>query len=259
MDWTAIQNVQDYLKWLSASREQPYQRSLDEARRVISDIDLDQASRRSGAIYKPLPDNSGRGVFILPFLGQDYIIGYPGFKIVAAKTRREPSVYRQVILLHYLATVDDAHVPLGFVNLSGLPHGRPYQHALQKGVLEPLAHAYANDLNLFRLAAQRLGGRPLEVQGHKGLTFSFWPLPRLPMGLSVTPGDDELGAQAHLLVDLNAEKWLPIYDTAIVGRLLCQTLLRLRSSSGRAVGLTDVTTQDDGALYGSAIDPEHKS
>ena len=250
MEWGRIQTVQDYLQWLSTARETPYQRGLEQARRGVADIDPVAAARRSGAIYKPLQDGSGRGAFILTFLGQKYVIGYPGFRIAEAQKGKEPSIYRQVILLHYLQAVDDSYVPLGFVTFGGLKHGRPYEHSLQKGALEPLAQAYIHNPNHFRLAAGKLKGQPLEIKDSQSTAFSFWPLPRLPMGLALLPGDDEFPPRASLLVDLNTEKWLPIYDTAIVGRLLCQTLMRLKPQRGQTVRLSEITSHDDGALYG---------
>lgn len=249
MEWSAIRTVKDFLAWLSEGKETPYQRSLDRARRQVADVDPLAVSRRSGAGYQIV--DGGGGVFILPFLGQNYIIGYPGFKIVGAETGQEPSVYRQIIMLHYLKTMDDAYVPAGFVVFGALTCGRPYERSLQHSALEPLARAYADNLNHFRLAAQALGGRPLKVEGSKGVAFSFWPLPRLPMGLVLTPGDAEFPVRAQLLVDVNTERWLPVYDAAIVGRLLCQTLTQLKPVGGRAARLSEITVRDDGALYGA--------
>jgi hypothetical protein len=189
------------------------------------------------------------GFFTLPFLEQNYHIAYPGFKMVSAATGEEPSVYRQIILLHYLRTVDDAYVPAGFVAFGALPHGRPYEHALQRSALAPLARTYADNPNHLRLASQALGGRPLDMEDGRSLAFSFWPLPRLPMGVALTPSDGEFPVRAQLLVDVNTDKWLPVYDTAIVGRLLCQTLERLKPVGGRAVKLSEILDRDDGALY----------
>lgn len=204
MEWEAIRTVKDFLTWLSEARERPYQRGLDRARQEVAGIDPMAVARRSGAVYRAC--DNGSGAFTLSFLGQSYTIGYPSFKIVAAETGEEPSVYRQIIMLHYLKTVDDAYVPAGFVSFGALPHGRPYEHSLQKAALEPLARAYADNLGHFRLAAQALNGRLLQVKGSKGTAFSFWPLPRLPMGLSLLPSDDEFPVRAQLLVDLNTEK-----------------------------------------------------
>jgi len=249
MEWESIRTVEDFLTWLSKAREAPYRRGLDQARREVAGIDPMATAKRSGAVYQAF---DGGGAFTLPFLGQNYTITYPDFKIVA-ETGREPSVYRQVIMLHYLKTVDDDYVPAGFVSFGALPHGRPYEHSLQKAALEPLARAYADNPNHLRLAAQALNGRPLKVEGGKGNAFSFWPLPRVPMGVSLLPGDQEFPGRTQLFVDINTARWLPIYDAAIVGRLLCQTLLRLKPVGGRAVKLSTVTAQDDGALYGAPV------
>ncbi len=249
VEWDSIHTVKDFLAWLSAAREMPYRRGLEEARLQMAGIDPLAAAKRAGVAYQAA--EGGGGVFTLPFLGQDYRIGFPDFKIVAADTGKEPSVYRQVIMLHYLKRVDDSFVPVGFVRFGALPHGRPYERALQKAALEPLARAYAGNPNHFQLAARALGGRPLKVQGSKGIAFSFWPLPCLPMGLSLLPGDDEFPLRAQLFVDINTEGWLPVYDAAIVGRLLCQTLIRLKPVGGRAVRLSAALAQDDGALYGA--------
>lgn len=248
MEWDAIHTVEDFLGWLSGARQTPYRRSLSQAQQEMAEVDPQITARRSGAAYRTL--DNGCDAFILSFLGQAYVLRYPGWKIVEANTGREPSIYRQIILLHYLKAVDDAYVPAGFVSFGALPHGRPYEHALRKAALEPLARAYADNLNHLRLAAQALSGRPLEMEDGKSIAFSFWPLPRLPMGVALTPGDEEFPVRARLLVDVNTKKWLPIYDTAIVGRLLCQTLQRLKPVGGRAVKLVDISTQDDGSLYG---------
>jgi hypothetical protein len=253
VEWETIHTVQDYLQWLSTARDVPYRRSLDRARRQVADIDPEDAARRSGATRKSLDDGSGRSVLILPFLGRNHVIGHPGFRIVDAETGQEPSVFRQVIMLHYLKAVDDSCVPIGFVSIGGLAHGRPYERPLQKSALEPLARAYAGNLGHLRLAAQALGGRPLQVKNSDSIAFSFWPLPRLPMGIALAPGDEELPARAKLLVDVNTECWLPIYDTVIVGRLLCQTLLRLKPVGGRVVRLSAALAEQDGALFGASF------
>jgi hypothetical protein len=250
MEWESIRTVEDFLTWLSGAREAPYRRGLDQARREVAGIDPMTTAKRSGATYQAF--DSGGGAFTLRFLGQDYTIAYPSFRI-AAEAGKQPSIYRQVIMLHYLKTVDDAYVPSGFVSFGALPHGRPYEHSLQKAALEPLARAYADNPNHLRLAAQALGGRPLKVEGSKGIAFSFWLLPRLPMAVFLLPGDQEFPVRTQLFVDVNTARWLPIYDAAIVGRLLCQTLLRLKPVGGRAVKLSTVLAQDDGALYGAPV------
>jgi hypothetical protein len=71
------------------------------------------------------------------------------------------------------------------------------------------------------------------------------------MGVSLLPGDREYPVRTQLLVDINTERWLPLYDAAIVGRLLCQTLVRLKPVGGQAVELSAALAQDDGALYGA--------
>jgi hypothetical protein len=246
VEWDEIQSVEDFLAWVSELRGAPYHRSLERARQDVADIDPQAVARRSGATYKALDEGGG---FTLSFLEQNYHIGYPDFKMIGAATGKEPSVYRQIILLHYLRTVDDAYVPAGFVAFGALPHGRPYEHALQKSALAPLARTYADNPNHLRLASQALGGRPLDMEDGRSLAFSFWPLPRLPMGVALTPSDGEFPVRAQLLVDVNTDKWLPVYDTAIVGRLLCQTLERLKPVGGRAVKLLEILDRDDGALY----------
>lgn len=250
MEWETIHTVEDFLAWVSELRETPYRRSLEQARRDVVGIDPVAVARRSGATYRPLDDG---GEFTLNFLGQNYWISYPGFKMVGAETGKEPSVYRQIIILHYLSTVDDAYVPAGFVAFGALPNGRPYEHALQRSALAPLAQTYAGNPNHLRLASQALGGRPLDMEDGRSMAFSFWPLPRLPMGVALTPGDDEFPIRAQLLVDVNTDKWLPIYDAAIVGRLLCQTLEQLKPLRGRAVKLSEILDREDGALYVASV------
>jgi hypothetical protein len=148
MEWESIRTVEDFLTWLSGAREAPYRRGLDQARREVAGIDPMTTAKRSGATYQAF--DSGGGAFTLRFLGQDYTIAYPSFRI-AAEAGKQPSIYRQVIMLHYLKTVDDAYVPSGFVSFGALPHGRPYEHSLQKAALEPLARAYADNPNHLRL------------------------------------------------------------------------------------------------------------
>ena len=232
MEWEGVRTAKDFLARLSEARETSYRQSLELARRELADVDPAAIARQSGAAYETLGD--GRGVFTLFFLGQNYAIAYPGFEFVAPETGRTPPVYCQVVMLHYLKTVDNAYVPAGFVSFGGLPHGRAYERALLKGPLEMLARAYADNLNHFNLAARALRGRPLKMEGSKDVAFSFWPLPRLPMGVAFAPADDKLSLRARLFVDINTEQWLPLYDTAVVGRLLCRTLVKLKAVVGSA-------------------------
>jgi len=69
VEWDTIRTVRDFLAWLFEDKERPYQRSLDRAKRELTDVDPLAVARRSGVDYQTL--DSGGGTFTLPFLGQN--------------------------------------------------------------------------------------------------------------------------------------------------------------------------------------------
>jgi len=242
-----ISTTQDFLQWAEEQRGTPYHESLQEARKQVALLDLDEAARRSGAGYRELDDGSVE--LILPLLGREYLLRFPGPQIVDKASGREPSPYRQIILLHYLAQADDTIGPAGLVSFDELQHGRPYVHSLREGGFRPLAAAYADAPGQFRLAAAALGGHPLPELGD--LAFAFRPLPLLVMGIVLMPGDEEFPGEVKLLVDASSEHHLPTYDLAVLARLLCQTLAQLRPVEGEVPSLSSLAVDEDGALYGA--------
>ena len=194
---------------------------IEAARAELSRCNPDELVRRGGL-------TRNEDGFELSLLGQTIFLHWPSLVATAPDGKPCPEEV-QIMLLDYLIR-GDATKPCGrWIGFQELPDGSFYRHAFQGYSGDQLVRDLAGDLASFRRAAERLGGDRLEM-GDAG--YGFRALPHIPLAVVWWAGDEEFPANATVLFDASADRYLPTDGLAILGRMLCRTLAKLGKRDG---------------------------
>ena len=189
---------------------------IEAARAELAQHDPVELARRGGL-------TRNEDGFELSLFGQTILIRWPTLVSTTSDDKPCPEEL-QILLLDYLAR-GDATEPSGqWIGFQELPDGSFYRHAFQGYSADQLVRDLAGDIAAFRRAAEKLGGDPLEM-GDAG--YSFHALPHILLAVVWWAGDEEFPANATVLFDATAGRYLPTDGLAILGRMLCRTLAKL--------------------------------
>jgi len=167
----------------------------------------------------------GEDGFEIAFLGKTYTLDWPG--LVARTPDGDPTRDDlRILFLDYLRHGDGSPPTGKWIGYQELPDGAFYRHAFQGYSGDQLVRDLGGSLDVFRRAAEALGGRPIET-GDAG--FSFRVLPNVPLAVVWWAADDEFPANATVLFDEVAGRYLPADGLAILGRMLCRGLAKAAS------------------------------
>ena len=201
--------------------EKTYGLALEKAKQDLRGRDPMMAAALSGATYDKLTATSGR--FRLTFWQEEYIVDYPEASVREEKSGQEPSIFIQILILHYLINADGTPSADKWISFRELPGGRGFDPAFQQHASQPLARAFGHDAEGFIKAAAALGGERLTF-GSASFLFRIFPRQRVAVVLDLA--DEEFPAWVNILFDGTASHYLPTEDWAVVGELLSSRLLR---------------------------------
>jgi hypothetical protein len=188
---------------------------IDAAVEELAKLEPDELARRGG--LEPVGDG-----LALTLLGKTYTLDWPG--LVARKPSGEPCRDDlRVLFLDYLRQGDGSEPTGKWIGYQELPDGAFYRHAFQGYTGDQLVRDLDGDIDALRNAAAAIGGEPLEM-GDAG--YRFRALPRIPLALVWWAGDEEFPANATVLFDEVAGRYLPTDGLAILGRMLCRALAK---------------------------------
>ncbi|MDY2939024.1 MAG: DUF3786 domain-containing protein [Fusicatenibacter sp.] len=85
-----------------------------------------------------------------------------------------------------------------WVPFRDVKNASPFTAAFQKNVLNPFAATFEHKVDLLKMAAEKLGGKPLP-QGDAGYEIAAFPC--VPLRFLFWDGDEEFDAQANILFD----------------------------------------------------------
>ena len=195
--------------------------AYEKARHALRLSDPRAIAARADVLYR---ESDGKcGVFAIRYFDRRYEVAYPDGTVAEADSAKEASVFTQILLLHYLTTADGTPLRGEWVTFRQLPNGLMYERAFRARSLDPLAARFGSDADRFAAAAQRTGGEPARLGDR---SFLFRALPRLPLLCVLWLGDEEMPAEANILFDASAGRYLPTEDLAAVGGALSGRLLR---------------------------------
>lgn len=196
-----------------------YGLALEKAQQDLLGRDPMMAAALSGATHEKLADTRGRSR--LKFWEKEYIIDYPEALVREEKSGQEPSVFIQILILHYLINADGTPSADKWISFRELPGGRGFDPAFQQHAGQPLARAFGHDVEGFIKAAEALGGERLTFGS---ASFLFRIFPRQWVAIVLDRATEEFPAWVNILFDGAASHYLPTEDWAVVGELLSSQL-----------------------------------
>jgi hypothetical protein len=159
---------------------------------------------------------------IVPYFGRAHLVTHPAGEAVVQTTGKPAHVTIAIVLMHYLLTADGTPPADRWLAFRDLPDGMFYAQAFAGHAEGEIARKFGADVPGFRQAAASLGGQPLDLAD---ASFRFQALPRLAVAVLLWAGDDEFPAQARVLFDAHAGRYLPTEDLAGTGDWLAHKLV----------------------------------
>lgn len=196
---------------------------LDELRLTLRFQDPGLIAERSGVPYLML--GPGRGELHIPFWEDVCILSFPDLIGYNNHDDLLPD-FQQALLLYYLNTADGAPITNKWVSFADLPDGRMYNAAFQGYSGDEIVKAFGFDLEAFKSACLKAGGKPVELGS---ASFTFQALPRVPLMLTYWLGDEDFPSSCKILFDESACHYLPIDACAILGSMLVRKLVTGRT------------------------------
>lgn len=193
---------------------------VDELRSALRPRDPEQVAARSGASYLVL--GAGRGELHVPLWGNVCILTWPDLAGFDARFEALP-VFLQALLAYHLLTADGTPVSGTWVSFAELPDGRMYNAAFQGYSGDEVAKSFEMNLEAFREACRSAGGTEISLAS---ASFTFRPLPRVPLLITYWLGDEDFPSSCKILFDQTASHYLPIDACAILGSMLVRKLIR---------------------------------
>jgi len=171
----------------------------------------DDIARNSATTFDH--ENSCFNVF---YLDRSYYVHYPS-GVVTDTEGKNVFLYLSIIFLHYLNTADGTPLSGNWVTFKELQGGEIYQQAFYKRAQLPFLKAFSQTPEQFIEAARQLGG----FQHSFGEYCMVIPvLPRVPLAMVLSPGDEEIAASCTILFDARANSYLPTEDYAHIPGLV---------------------------------------
>ncbi|OGO33505.1 MAG: hypothetical protein A2Z16_14590 [Chloroflexi bacterium RBG_16_54_18] len=203
-----------------------FEQHVGQLRSQLSGADPYRLADHAGAGFMRLGES--RGEFHLNVWNQPVVLTFPDYQASQAGSQERLPTFNTALLLYYFNTADGS--PLGdkWISFTELPDGRFYTQAFQGYSGNELAKTFQNDLEAFKLAAEKLGGRP---QPLGDLSFEFQALPRVPVLAACWRGDDEFPSSYKILFDSSASHYLPTDAYAILGSHITHRLISASSKS----------------------------
>lgn len=199
--------------------EETYGPALEKALQAFPQLDPHETAFRAGVAFD-------ENLFQVPFLGTVYAVQWPQGAIHRAIGQGEAEITTRILLLHYLLTADGTPLADKWITFRNLPGGLGYDAAFQGRAGRRLVRAFGNNGPAFEAAARTLGGERLSFGD---ASFCFRALPRLWLAVVLYLADDEFPANASVLFDGAASRYLPTEDLAVLGGLLAGRLIKAAS------------------------------
>jgi hypothetical protein len=181
--------------------------ALEKGRRAISGGNPGQMAARARVAY-----DEAEKMFIVPFLGGEYRVGYPGGTVERAGADRVP-LEVQVLILHYLTGASGIPSNGRLISFKELPGGSIYTGPFAQRAVNPLVKIFGNVPDKLVEAAARLGGSKYNL-GDVAVMVPFFPL--IPLVYVLWLGDEEFPPSGNVLFDSTASSHLATEDYAVM-------------------------------------------
>lgn len=191
---------------------------VDELRAALRLVPANLLAERTGSTYHAL--NPGRGEFRLSLFDSPLVVSFP--ELVAYQTNSEPCPpHIQALVIYYFHTADGTTLAREWVSFADLPDGRIYDHAFQGYSGNEVVKAFGLDVEGFKRACEKAGGRP---ENFGDAAYAFQALPRLSLLVNYWCGDEDFPSTCKILFDRSLSHYLPTDVAAILGGMLARKI-----------------------------------
>jgi hypothetical protein len=127
-----------------------------------------------------------------------------------------------LVVLHYLLEAQNEPLAAKWISEKDIPGGQLFFRGPHKFPVEPLLQIFGSRPDVFRSAAESLGGSPVDMGD---LGFRLWPFPRIPLLFVLWEGDDEFEPALNIRFNATIGSQLEALDTiwALVN-VVCRNL-----------------------------------
>ncbi|HEB29650.1 MAG TPA: DUF3786 domain-containing protein [Spirochaetes bacterium] len=150
---------------------------------------------------------------LVPYFNKEYTVKLP-------ETTFEPpdlSIYEQILILHYLTTLENHTVKGEFISFKNLPGAFFYDPTYKKRGPGQILSKFGNNIDLLAKAAEKIGGEKAEF-GDVSVKLPVFP--KIDAVVVLYRGDDEFGPDANILFKDDIINYLPLEDVAVLSGLI---------------------------------------
>ncbi|MBI9105986.1 MAG: DUF3786 domain-containing protein [Spirochaetales bacterium] len=188
--------------------------AYDKAACILENAKSGEICRKTGAIFE-------NGTYKIAFLSGIYEISMPEVRFI---TKGVPIIV-QVLILHYLTSMDENPVRGEFISFRGIPGGMFYFKSFQQRALDKLISNFIKRPEELLEAGASLGGKKW-ITGDYSVVIPVFP--KIDMVVQIFKADDEFPLEANILYSDNITNFLPAEDAAFLGGYLVGILSRAR-------------------------------
>ncbi|MCL5982289.1 MAG: DUF3786 domain-containing protein [Firmicutes bacterium] len=184
----------------------------------------------SGAAAESMAANSGsrfireESSFVVPLLGQNYLVSYPEGLVTRQGTGEEAPLATAILLLHYLSWSTGVPLSGSWISYKELQGGAVYIDPFSNRAVLPFVKNFGGRPREFARAAQLLGG---EKTSHGHLSYRIPSLPRVPLLYILWEGDEEFPPSGTILFDRHANEYLHTEDYAVLAGMTAGALVKI--------------------------------
>jgi len=173
-----------------------------------------------------------RAAFIIPFLNGKFHC-FPDEERIEAL---QPTPYNRLnfelhlVMLHYLLEAKNEALPGNWISEKDIPGGQLFFRGPHRFQTDPLIELFGNRPEVFRIAAEGIGGTPVNMGD---LAYRLWPFPRIPLLFVLWLGDEEFEPALHIRFNQSITAQLHTLDT--IWALVNLVSKNLKAAAGAAL------------------------
>ena len=171
---------------------------------------------------------------VVPLLGRDHRVSPRG---VTDPAGAQPIHSVSVVLCQYLLLAPPGEPGEGadWVTFKDFRDAAPFVDGFTANSERAVARTFSGRLDALRGACEELGGTAPDLEVSYQLKMRFEPLPRVPVILLFNDEDEEFPAEATILFERRAERFLDMECLAILGWMLADGLSEKAGGAGRTI------------------------
>lgn len=191
--------------------------AYDKAAHILKKSEPDNICKKTGTSYE-------KNRYKIKFMDSIYEIQMPEVSFLNEKV----PIIVQVLILHYMTTMENQPVRGEFINFSSIPGGMFYFRSFKQRALDKLISTFEGRPEKLLSSAKSLGGDKWTTGEYSSIIPIF---PKINMVVQYYKGDDEFPPEANILFSDSIVNFLPVEDTAFLGGYLAGTLEVLKGES----------------------------